>query len=93
MGILVHRVSVPGFSRPDDWSTLASKLGRGLTAAGLTATVAAALDVAFAGAGLSLRAFVGSIGLGLGFGLALGTLWAELTQVLARAPRFASWIV
>ena len=81
------------FSRPDEWNTFASKLGRGLTAAGLAATVAAAADITLTGAGLSFRAFVGSIGLGLGFGLAIGALWAGLAHLLARCPRFASWIV
>ena len=32
------------FSRPDEWTTFSSKLGRGLTAAGLAATVAAVSD-------------------------------------------------
>ena len=32
------------FSRPDEWTTFSSKLGRGLTAAGLVATVAAVAD-------------------------------------------------
>ena len=86
-------MSVPGFSRPDDWTTFASKLGRGLTAAGLTVAFAAAADIALAGAGLSPRALIGSIGLGLGFGLAIGALWAGIAHLLARAPRFASWLV
>lgn len=81
------------FSRPDDWTTFASMLGRGLTAAGLTAMVAAACDIALADSGLTLRAFVGSVGLGLGFGLAMGALWAGLAHLLARCPRFASWMV
>jgi len=86
-------VSVLGFSRPVDWTSFKSKLRRGLTAAGLTATAAACADIALAGPGLSLRAFAGSIGLGLGFGLAIGAVWAGCAQLLARAPRFASWIV
>ncbi|MCZ6807086.1 MAG: hypothetical protein O7F08_09045, partial [Deltaproteobacteria bacterium] len=57
------------FLRPDEWTTFASKLGRGLTAAGLTATVAAVSDIALTGDDLSIRAFVGTAGLGLGFGL------------------------
>ena len=86
-------MSVPGFSHPDDWTTLASKLGRGLTAAGLTATVAAAADIVPAGAGLSFRALAGSVGLGLAFGLTMGAVWAALAHLLARAPRFASWVI
>ncbi len=81
------------FSRPDEWTTFASKLGRGLTAAGLTATVAAVSDIALTGDDLSIRAFIGSAGLGLGFGLTIGALWAGLAHLLARCPRFASWIV
>ena len=86
-------MSVAGFSRADDWTSFASKLGRGLTAAGVTATVAAGADIALAGAGLSFRAFVGSIGLGLGFGLGIGAVWAGFAHLLARAPRFVSSLV
>jgi len=93
MGVLVHRVSSSLFSRPDEWTTFASKLGRGLTAAGLAATVASVSDIAFTSDDLSIRAFVGSAGLGLGFGLTIGALWAGLAHLLARRPRFASWIV
>ncbi|MBW2629100.1 MAG: hypothetical protein JRE45_15965, partial [Deltaproteobacteria bacterium] len=68
-------------------------MGRGLTAAGLAATVASVSDIAFTSDDLSIRAFVGSAGLGLGFGLTIGALWAGLAHLLARRPRFASWIV
>lgn len=86
-------MSLPRLSPPDEWETLASKLARGLTAGGLAGTVAATVDVMFAGADLSLRALVSSAGLGLGFGLGLGALWAGLAHLLARAPRFVSWFV
>ncbi len=80
------------FSRSDEWTTFASKLGRGLTAAGLAVMVAAVSDIALTGDDLSIRAFVGSAGLGLGFGLTIGALWAGFAHLLARCPRFASWI-
>ena len=81
------------FSRPDEWTTFSSKLGRGLTAAGLAATVAAVSEIALSGAAFSTRAFVGSAGLGLGLGLTIGALWAGLAHLLSRCPPFASWIV
>ena len=86
-------MSLPRLSPPDEWDTLASKLARGLTAAGLAGTVAATIDLAFADAALSVRALISSAGLGLGFGLVLGALWAGLAHLLAKSPRFVSWML
>ncbi len=81
------------FSGRDDWVTLASKLARGLTAAGVPATVAAVLDIALAGDDLSARALLASVGLGLGFGLMFGALWAGLAHLLQRSSPLVSSLV